>query len=90
MVRMPHHVRQGRSRQHAPLSRWDIFNDIIRQDEKYRQAIGAPSVFTFTAQGAAVYDGPNDPNGMTAGDEFKKLLLAGIEKNGPSAAKPTH
>jgi thioredoxin-related protein len=66
----------------------DLFNDIIRQDEKYRQAIGAPSVFIFTANGAAVYAGPNDPNGMTAGDEFKKLLLAGIEKNAPSAVKP--
>jgi thioredoxin-related protein len=66
----------------------DLFNDIIRQDEKYRQAIGAPSVFIFTAKGAAVYAGPNDPNGMTAGDEFKKLLLAAIEKNAPPAAKP--
>jgi len=59
-----------------------IFEDIVRQDAKFRQAIGAPSVFIFTAKGDAVYAGPNNANGMLPGDEFKKLLIAGIENNG--------
>jgi hypothetical protein len=59
-----------------------IFDGIVRQDEKFRQAIGAPSVFIFTAKGEAVYAGPNNPNGMVADAEFKKLLISGIEKNG--------
>jgi hypothetical protein len=59
-----------------------VYGDIIRQDAKYNQAIGAPSVFIFTAKGAIVYAGPNNANGMPPGDEFKKLLITGIEKNG--------
>jgi hypothetical protein len=59
-----------------------IYEEIVRQDVKYRHAIGGPSVFIFTAKGNVVYSGPNDANGMQAGDEFKKLLLTGIEKSG--------
>ena len=61
-----------------------VFNDIIRQDKKYGQAIGAPSIFIFTSQGAVVYAGPNEPNGMQPNEAFKKLLKEGIEKNGGS------
>jgi len=58
-----------------------VYSEIIRQDAKYNQPIGAPSVFIFTAKGDVVYAGPNDPNGMQAGEAFKKLLREGIEKN---------
>jgi thioredoxin-related protein len=55
--------------------------DIIRQDANSLQAIGGPSVFIFTMKGDVVYAGPNSVGGMQAGDEFKKLLITGIEKN---------
>jgi thioredoxin-related protein len=58
-----------------------IFMDIVRQDARYNQAIGGPSVFIFTTKGDVIYAGPNTRGGMQAGDEFKRLLLTGIEKN---------
>jgi thioredoxin-related protein len=69
----------------------DVYRGIIAKDAKYNQAIGAPSLFIFTSAGETVYAGPNNPNGIQPGDEFKNLLLAGIEKNSqPSkAAIPT-
>jgi hypothetical protein len=70
-----------------------ILKKIVAQDEAFNQAIGAPSVFIFTAKGKALYAGPNNPNGMTAGDEFEQLLTTSLEKNGrkrgaASADKP--
>lgn len=59
-----------------------IFEDIVRQEAQYNQAIGTPSIFIFTAKGNVVYAGPNSPGGIQPDDEFKKLLLTGIEKNG--------
>jgi hypothetical protein len=58
-----------------------IFKKIVAQDKSFNQAIGAPSVFIFTSKGKAVYAGPNNPNGMAAGDEFEQLLTTGLEKN---------
>ena len=57
-------------------------DDAVRQDANFGQSIGAPAVFIFTAKGDVVFAGPKSTNGMPPGDEFKKLLIAGIEKNG--------
>jgi Thioredoxin-like/SLA1 homology domain 1, SHD1 len=59
-----------------------IFKDITNRDSKIPKSIGGPSVFIFTAQGETVYAGPNRESGIAANDEFKKLLISGIEKNG--------
>ena len=59
-----------------------VFEEICRKDDKYRQAIGGPSVFIFTAQGETVYAGPNRESGIAANDEFKRLLISGIDQNG--------
>lgn len=59
-----------------------VFEETVKQDAKFRQAIGAPAVFIFTASGEAVYAGPGRASGMAAGDELKKLLISGIDKNG--------
>ena len=59
-----------------------ILDGMVRQDRKFNVAIGAPSVFIFTAKGEALYAGPSREAGMAADDEFKKLLISGIEKNG--------
>jgi thioredoxin-related protein len=58
-----------------------IVMDIIRQDPNSLQALGAPSVFIFTTKGDVVYAGPNTVGGMQAGEEFKRLLITGIERN---------
>jgi len=58
-----------------------MYMDIVRQDPQNNQAIGGPSVFIYTMKGDVVYAGPNTVGGMQAGDEFKSLLIAGIEKN---------
>jgi hypothetical protein len=60
----------------------EMFQTIVKRDKAYNQPIGAPSVFLFTAAGQTVYAGPNQPNGMAAGDELKKLLIDGIGKSG--------
>lgn len=72
----------------------DIFYDVTRREEtirkegKYRQSIGAPSVFIFTSAGDTVYFGPDRIGGIQPGDEFKKLLIQGIEKNGGLRTSP--
>ena len=58
------------------------FDKIVREDPSIPASIGAPSVFIFTAAGKTVYAGPNRPGGMLVDDEFKKLLISGIEQNG--------
>ena len=58
----------------------EAFHAIIARDKKFNQPIGSPSVFLFTAAGDPVYAGPNQPSGMAAGDELKKLLIEGIGK----------
>src|SRR5439155_5983764 len=40
------------------------------------------------ATGAPVYAGPSSVGGMQPGDEFKKLLIQGIEKNGGLRSAP--
>jgi thioredoxin-related protein len=68
----------------------EVYRGIIAKDAKYNQPIGAPSLFIFTSSGETIYAGPNNPNGMQSGEEFKNLLTTGIEKNAQpgKAAKP--
>ena len=59
-----------------------LFGDVVRKDKSIPTAIGAPAVFIFTSKGNTVYAGPNRESGIALDDEFKKLLISGIEKNG--------
>jgi nitrogenase subunit NifH len=65
-----------------------ILNDVVKRDRTLpiAKGIGAPAAFVFTSKGDVVYAGPNRANGLQPDEEFKEIILSGIESNGSASS----